>query len=73
MSIKQVELVIPGDLKNEPIIYNIVKDFELVPNFMEASFSTEMGWVIVKFEGEDDELERLFAFLKEKGVKINFL
>ncbi len=70
--IKEVELVIPGEFKDEPIFYYIVKNFSVVPNIVEASFSTEMGWAIVKFEGEKEELERLFNFLKEKGVEIKF-
>lgn len=71
MALKEVELIIPGDLKDEPIFYYIIKNFDVIPNIMEASFSTEMGWAIVRFEGEDKELEKLFNFLKEKGVRIN--
>jgi len=71
VALKEVELIIPGDLKDEPIFYYIIKNFDVIPNIMEASFSTEMGWAIVRFEGEDKELEKLFNFLKEKGVRIN--
>lgn len=70
--VREVELVIPGEFKDEPIFYYIVKNFSVVPNIVEASFSTEMGWAIVKFEGEEKELERLFNFLKEKGVEVKF-
>ncbi|RKY38300.1 MAG: FeS-binding protein [Candidatus Omnitrophota bacterium] len=70
--LKEVELVIPGEFKDEPIFYHIVKNFSVVPNIVEASFSTEIGWAIVKFEGEEKELARLFKFLKEKGVEVKF-
>ena len=66
----EVELHIPAKFKDEPIFYYIIKNFEVIPNIVEASFSTEMGWAIVKFEGEKEELERLFNFLKEKGVEV---
>ena len=72
MAAKDVELIIPGDLKNEPIFYYIIKHFDVVPNIKEASFSTEMGWAIVCFEGKDEELKRMFKFLEEKSVRINF-
>lgn len=72
MGIKEVELIIPGDLKNEPIFYYIIKHFKVIPNIMEASFSTEMGWAIVRFEGKEKELEKMFKFLEDKGVRINF-
>ena len=69
--IKEVELNIPGKFKEEPIFYHIVKNFDIIPNIVEASFSTEMGWAIVRFEGTEEELGKLFNFLKEKGVEVN--
>ena len=68
----QVELTIPGEYKGEPIFFYIIKHYEIVPNIIEASFSTEQGWAIVGFEGEEEELDRLLEFLKGKGVQINF-
>lgn len=70
MAVKRVELMIPGKFKNEPVFYYIIKNFAVIPNIVEASFSTEMGWAIVKFQGKPKELERLFSALREKGVEI---
>jgi len=70
MSVKEVELVIPGGLNDEPIFYYITKNFKVIPNIREASFSTDMGWAIVRFEGKDKELDKMFKFLEEKGARI---
>ena len=70
MSVKEVELVMPGGLNDEPIFYYIIKNFEVIPNIREASFSTDMGWAIVRFEGKDEELDKMFKFLEEKGARI---
>ncbi len=70
MTIKQVELNIPSEFKNEPFFYYIIKNFDVVPKILEASFSTDTGWAIVEFEGQKKELQRLFSFLKQKGVQI---
>jgi len=67
----EVELTFPGELKDEPIFYQIIKKFNIVPNILEASFSTEMGWAIVTFEGEEQEITRLFEFLRSKNININ--
>ncbi len=72
MAFKEVEFTIPGDLKDEPIFYYIIKNFDVIPNIKEASFSTDMGWAIVYFEGKEKELKRMFDFLTEKGVRITF-
>jgi ABC-type methionine transport system ATPase subunit len=67
---KVVELNIPSKLKNEPIIYTIYKEFDVVPNIIEASFSSENGWAILSLEGNVRELERLFKYLKNKEIEI---
>lgn len=72
MAFKEVELHIPGKFKEEPFFYFVIKNFDVIPFILEASFSTEMGWAIVRFEGDDDELDRLFDFLQDKGVKIDY-
>ncbi len=69
---REVELHIPGKFKDEPFFYFVIKNYDVMPFILEASFSTEMGWAIVRFEGENDELDRLFSFLEEKGVKIDY-
>ncbi|OQX79508.1 MAG: hypothetical protein B6D56_06925 [Candidatus Omnitrophica bacterium 4484_70.1] len=68
----EVELTFPGGLKDEPVFYYIIKNFEVIPNIREASFSTEMGWAIVQFEGKEAEIKRMLDFLKGKGVQINY-
>ena len=69
--IVEVELSFPGKLKDEPVFYNIIKKFDIIPSILEASFSTDMGWAIVKFEGKEKEINRLFNYLKLRKVKIN--
>ena len=67
MKIK-TELVFPADLKEEAVICSLCKQFEVVVQILEASFSTETGWAILIFEGTEKEINRAFEFLKKKGV-----
>jgi ABC-type methionine transport system ATPase subunit len=64
----KLELSFPGTLKDEPIICNLCKQFDIVLSILEASFSTTTGWAILIFEGEEAELEKAFGYLREKGV-----
>ena len=66
------ELQFPADLKNEPVFYHMIKKFDVIPNILEASFSTEMGWALVKFEGSEEELTSLFEYLRSCGVSVDF-
>jgi hypothetical protein len=71
MITREVELNIPTKYKDEALFYYIVKNFKIIPKIVEASFSTEMGWAIVKFEGEEKEINRLFDFFRKKNIEIN--
>ena len=66
----KIELFIPGELKNEPIICQMIKDFDIAIKIVEASFSTESGWAYLIINGEQTELDRLFSYLKEKGISV---
>ena len=70
MTVKTVELNIPGEFKDEPLFYDIAKKFDIVFRILEASFSTDMGWAIVTFEGQDEQLEKLLQYLKEKRIEV---
>ena len=56
MKIK-AEFIFPAELKDEPLICQICKDFNIVLSIVEASFSTETGWAILVLEAEEAELE----------------
>lgn len=68
MKIK-AELTFPAELKEEAIICTLCKKFDLILNIVEASFSTDTGWAILIFEGNEGELEKALQYLKDKGVK----
>lgn len=67
----RVELSIPGELKNEPIIYYLGHKFDIIPNIIEASFSTDTGWAVLVLEGKEPEIEKALSYLKSKKVTIN--
>ncbi|HPN72563.1 MAG TPA: NIL domain-containing protein [Candidatus Omnitrophota bacterium] len=69
MEIK-IELFIPGELKDEPIICQMIKDFNVDIKIVEASFSTESGWAYLIINGDKSETERMFSFLKGKGISV---
>jgi L-aspartate semialdehyde sulfurtransferase ferredoxin len=63
-------LTYPRDLIREPILYNLVKKFDLVFNIRGASVSDEMGLVAVEFEGTSEQIERALEWLRQTGVTV---
>ncbi len=71
MEERKIELFIPGELKDEPIICDMIRNFKVELRIVEASFSTESGWAYLLLAGEKKELDRMFGFLKGKGIRID--
>jgi len=60
----------PRALIKEPILYHLVKKFDLVFSIRGASVSEEMGLVAVEFEGTRDQIERALVWLRASGVTV---
>lgn len=69
MKIK-AEFIFPQNLKDEPLICGICKQFDVTLGIVEASFSTATGWAILVLEAEDAEIIKTLKYLADKGVEI---
>src|SRR2546425_9471425 len=67
----RVRLTFPADLIQEPIIYRLVKDFDIVINIRRADVKVDCGWVILEMEAGGDTLARGVAGVKGKGVQVD--
>lgn len=63
-------LTYPHSLIKEPILYQLVKKFDLVFNIRGASVSEEMGLVAVEFQGSQEQIERALEWLRQTGVTV---
>ena len=61
----------PEELVDRPMIYEIVKRFDVVPNIRRANVEANTGWVILELTGTADQLEGAVAFLEESGCTVN--
>jgi len=68
---KRIVLTFPHKLVDKPIVYKLVKDFDLTFNILQAKIMpNEEGMMVVELEGEKDNYARGVDYLKESGVKI---
>jgi ABC-type methionine transport system ATPase subunit len=61
----------PEDLVDRPMIYEVVKRFDVVPNIRRANVEQHSGWVILELTGAPDQLDRSIAYLEEVGCTVN--
>ncbi len=71
MSRMRVRLTFPPEQIQEPIIYLLGKEFDIVTNIRRADVKADYGWVALELEGKQDNLERGIAWLKQKGVTVD--
>jgi len=67
----RVRLTFPPALIQEPILYRLVKDFDIVINIRRADVKADYGWVALEMEADEAVLQRGVAWLKQRGVQVD--
>ncbi|NIS79438.1 MAG: FeS-binding protein [Anaerolineales bacterium] len=70
MPARIIRLIYPPTLVHEPILYRLIKRFNVQVNIRQAQISLEEGWLEVELSGESTELELAVSFLAEHGIEI---
>ena len=70
---KKLMLFFPRCECEKPIIYHLVKDYNLVVNVYRAKVTPEEeGYLVLDVTGIEDDIESAMAFLKTFNVTINY-
>ena len=67
---RRVKLVFPSDLITEPIIYLMSKNYEVVTNIRRANVTSDLGWVVLEVDGEEDVVNEALRWAEDKGVVV---
>jgi ABC-type methionine transport system ATPase subunit len=71
MARRRVRLTFPANLVQEPILYRLVKDFDILINVRRADVKADHGWVMLEMEASEETLERGVGWLKQRGVQVD--
>ena len=71
MTRARLHLTFPERVIQEPIVYRLGKDFDLVTNIRRANVEERFGWVILEVDGMEDEVARAVSWLEERGVQVD--
>ncbi len=68
---KKIVLTFPKTKVDQPIVYKLVKEFNLIFNILKASVTPEEeGLMVLELAGEEADYNRGVKYLEELGVKI---
>ncbi|MDO8736170.1 MAG: NIL domain-containing protein [Thermoleophilia bacterium] len=73
MKTQRLELTFPEKLIKKPIIYQLVKEYNVIPNIRRANVDEKCGWMVLELSGEAQMLEDAFQHLQDLGVEVEFL
>ena len=73
MSRTHLHLTFPQHLIDEPLLYRLGRDFDLVPTILRANVDDQFAWAIVALEGTEDQVTAGRAWLADQGVEIKEL
>jgi ABC-type methionine transport system ATPase subunit len=70
MATRTYRLIYPPSLLRRPIINQVILEFELSVNIIQAHVTQEEGWLEIQVAGEPDEIKRAMNWLTKEGISI---
>jgi hypothetical protein len=68
----RIQLNYPLELVQEPILYELIMQFGLIPNIRRANFDWKNGgFIFLELSGERHALESALVWLQERGITIS--
>lgn len=61
----------PEELVDRPMIYELVKRFDVVPNIRRANVEGHSGWIILELSGDEAARDGAVVYLEELGCTVN--
>ena len=71
MAKRRVMLSYTSETIAEPIIYTIGQQFNLAVNIRQADLAEDRGWIVVEFEGNEDDIESGLDWVISRGVRVD--
>lgn len=72
MSTKKILLTFTKDISEKPVVYHLVKDYDLVINIFRARITTEEeGYMVLELEGDEEKISEGIDFIHSFGVSVS--
>jgi ABC-type methionine transport system ATPase subunit len=69
----RVRLTFPQDLIKEPVIFNMAKECNIMPNIRRARVTDTVGEMVLELDGSQDDLNSGIEYLKERGIEVELV
>jgi L-aspartate semialdehyde sulfurtransferase ferredoxin len=69
MADQTIRLIYPPTMANVPVIYQLIRSFDIVVNIVGAQISGEQGWIDISIGGEDQVIQDAITWLTQQGIE----
>ena len=70
---KNLNCTFPPETIGQPLLYNLSRDYRVVPNIRGASVTDDSGFLALELEGDEECIGRAIEYLRELGVNIEIV
>jgi ABC-type methionine transport system ATPase subunit len=61
----------PEALVGRPLMYEVIKRFDVVTNVRRANVENHSGWIILEMSGPHEKCDEAIAYLESTGCTVN--
>ena len=69
----RLHLTFPENLIQEPIIWRLSRQYDIITNVRRANVEENVGWILLEVEGDEEALEGGINWMREMGVQVDRL
>jgi ABC-type methionine transport system ATPase subunit len=70
---ERVRLTFPDELVRQPVIGQLVRRFDVLPNIRRADVSDDVGWIVCELDGTPPKVAEAIAWMEDIGVDVDRL
>jgi len=67
------KLTFPQELIREPVIFNMAKQYNLMPNIRRARITASAGEMILELEGTEENIQQGIESIKQQGINVELV
>ena len=68
---RRLRLTFPPGPATEPVVYEIVTRFGVVPNIRRAAIADHSGWMVCDLDGDPESVDAAVAWMESIGVQVS--
>ncbi len=70
MANRSVRFIYPPTLLDEPVLYQLVRKFDIVTNLHKADVNSQGGMLELSLRGDDELIRQALDWVRQLGIKV---